>query len=142
MPTPRGVRNHNPGNIDRSARMTWRGEDRSDAALQREPRFCVFRTPEHGFRALAVLLRNYGRLHKLRTVRGVIHRWAPPIENDTGAYVRQVAQALDVAADTPIDLEDREVLYKLARAIARHENGGDHWPEAVIRSGVNQAFSA
>src|SRR3546814_2175426 len=80
---PRGVRKRNPGNIDRTG-VPWIGEDRSPEAREREHRFCVFKTPEHGFRALVRVLLTYQRKYRLRTVAGMIDRWAPPVENNTG----------------------------------------------------------
>src|SRR3546814_9809935 len=62
---PRGVRNRNPGNIDRTG-VPWIGEDRSPEAREREHRFCVFKTPEHGFRALVRVLLTYQRKYRLR----------------------------------------------------------------------------
>ena len=103
--TPRGVRNNNPGNIDRIS-TPWQGEDRSAAAIAREQRFCVFLTPQAGFRALAKTLLTYQRKHGLRTVKEIIGRWAPPVENDTGAYVRQVAAAVGVAPSEIIRLDN------------------------------------
>src|SRR3546814_11397936 len=50
---PRGVRNRNLGNIDRTG-VPWIGEDRSPEAREREHRFCVFKTPEQGFSALEI----------------------------------------------------------------------------------------
>lgn len=83
---PRGVRNNNPGNIDRTNTI-WLGEDRSAAALASEKRFCVFETPQASFRALAKTLLTYQRKHGLRTVRDMISRWAPSVENNTEAYI-------------------------------------------------------
>ncbi|MEB1611440.1 structural protein P5 [Xanthomonas arboricola] len=104
MAPPRGVRNNNPGNIDRTG-VAWQGEDRIAAARAREARFAVFDTPEYGFRALVKTLLTYQRKHGLRTVRDIINRWAPPVENDSGAYARQVATALGVDVDQRINLE-------------------------------------
>lgn len=132
---PRGVRNNNPGNIDRSGTL-WQGEDRSDAACRRESRFCVFVSPEYGFRALAKVLLTYQRKYGLRTVRQMIGRWAPPNENDTGSYVHAVAAAIGVAPDQVVDAARRTVMLPLAKAIARHENGGDFWPDEVIVHGI------
>src|SRR3546814_2962731 len=64
--------------------VPWIGEDRSPEAREREHRFCVFKTPEHGFRALVRVLLTYQRKYRLRTVAGMIDRWAPPVENNTG----------------------------------------------------------
>lgn len=134
---PRGVRNNNPGNIDR-ARAPWQGEDRSPEARAREHRFAVFVTPEAGFRALARILRTYRTKHGLVTVRGIIGRWAPPHENNTAAYVAQVAKAAGVGADEVVDVRKMAAAFPIAKAIARHENGGDYWPDEVIRAGLEQ----
>ncbi|RWU12462.1 structural protein P5 [Xanthomonas phaseoli] len=135
---PRGVRNANPGNIDRT-KTVWQGEDRSASAVERESRFAVFDSPEYGFRALVKTLLTYQRKHGLRTVRGIINRWAPPVENDTGAYARQVATALGVDVDQRINVEAPATAFQLAKAIAKHENGGNFWGDAVIWDGVELA---
>jgi hypothetical protein len=135
---PRGVRNGNPGNIDRCG-VPWQGEDRTDAARTREQRFCVFLQPQFGFRAMARVLLTYRDKHGLNTVRQLIHRWAPPVENDTGAYVRAVAKAIGVDPDQHLELGTQRVMLPLLRAIAHHEQGGDHWGDDVIVSGINLA---
>lgn len=135
--TPRGVRNNNPGNIDRS-RVPWLGEDRSSAALASEARFCVFRSPEFGFRAMARTLRTYQYKHGLNTVRQLINRWAPPNENNTDAYVHAVAQAVGVQPDQVLGL-GAHAMVPLLRAIAHHEQGGDYWKDEIIADGVRLA---
>ncbi|WP_323162848.1 structural protein P5 [Stenotrophomonas maltophilia] len=132
---PRGVRNNNPGNIDRTD-VVWQGEDRSFAARDAEPRFCVFKSADFGFRALARVLRTYRERYGLTTVRGIIGRWAPPNENNTDAYVQQVAKAIGVKPDDAIDVRRMTHCLPLAKAIAKHENGGDYWTEATIRAGL------
>lgn len=136
---PRGVRNNNPGNIDRTP-VVWQGEDRSVQALAREARFCVFLTPEAGFRALAKTLLTYQRKHGLRTVKEIIGRWAPPVENDTGSYVQQVASEVGVGTTEIVSLSNPVALQRLARAIARHENGGLYWRDEVIAAGIAEAL--
>lgn len=136
----RGVRNNNPGNIDRT-KAVWQGEDRSAEALRREPRFCVFETPQAGFRALAKTLLTYQNKHGLRTVREIINRWAPPVENNTEAYITQVAREVGVGSREIVSLSKQVPLQRLVTAIARHENGGLFWDEAVIEAGVRQALA-
>lgn len=99
----------------------------------------MFLTPEAGFRALAKTLLTYRSKHRLRTVQGIINRWAPPHENVTSAYVREVAKALGVEPSEPIDVRNFRTLSLLAKAIARHENGGHYWADQVIHDGVRQA---
>lgn len=138
MANPRGLRNNNPGNIDRTE-VAWQGEDRSQRAREREHRFCVFNSPQAGFRALAKTILTYRGKYQLRTVRGIINRWAPPVENDTSAYVMQVSAALGVKPDDVINVRERSVMFGIAKAIAKHENGGDYWDDQVIHEGLTLA---
>lgn len=115
---PRGIRNNNPGNI-RDGNDKWQGLSKTDT----DPEFCVFDAPTWGIRALAVLLINYQDKHKLRTVRAIINRWAPPNENNTDAYVNSVARAVDVEPDDRLDLHEYRYLCPIVEAIIRHENG-------------------
>ncbi|WP_256670890.1 structural protein [Pseudomonas sp. AN3A02] len=99
----RGVRNRNPGNIDYVAANYWQGELKPDPAI--EKRFARFDTPENGICALGKLLLTYQRKHGLKTVKAIISRWAPSVENDTAAYVRLSvlldATDSDSGCDTP-----------------------------------------
>ena len=69
----RGYRNRNPGNIEHLATNKWLGLETPPS----DGRFCRFRSHQHGIRALAVLLQSYQDRHGLRTVRGIVARWAP-----------------------------------------------------------------
>lgn len=120
---PRGIRNNNPGNI-RKSHAVWQGLRK----IQDDPEFCQFETPTDGIRCIMKIIMSYGRNHGLNTVRQIINRWAPPNENDTGAYINAVCDSLGVAADDVIDTEKSGVLVALARAIVRHENGKPSGP--------------
>lgn len=142
MSQSRGIRNNNPGNIDRSPANQWQGRMprmRMTAAQAAEPRFEVFRTPAWGIRAMCILLINYQDKHGLNTVRGIIDRWAPPVENDTGAYVQAVALAVGVHARAPIDVQDYDCLRALVESIIHHENGSQPYPATVIDEGLRLA---
>lgn len=138
---PRGIRNHNPGNIDRG-RDRWRGmaDDQSG-----DPRFVVFTAAEWGIRAIVRVLRSYRDRHGLDTVAGIVGRWAPPAENPTERYVEFVCRRLGVGPDEAVDLDDGLVLRTLVRAIVRKECGagplaeGDWYPEAVLDEGIARA---
>lgn len=142
MTNPRGIRNNNPGNIEWGD--PWQGlrpvNERNDS------RFAQFTTPAYGIRALARTLITYQDKHNIRTVRKAIRRWAPPVENDTGAYVNQVAKAMDVGPDTLIDMHDWRYLKPMVEAIIRHENGpgtlktANSWyDDATINEGLRLA---
>lgn len=114
---PRGLRNNNPSNIRHGDK--WQGL----APDQKDPDFCTFRSPFWGLRAMARILLNYQRRSNRNTVRQIIERWAPPVENDTGAYVRAVANEIGINPETPVDLTNAGLLARLVAAIVRHENG-------------------
>ncbi|WMN19283.1 structural protein [Pseudomonas piscis] len=134
---PRGVRNRNPGNIDYNPRNQWEGQ------LGKEPngRFAVFDTAENGIRALGKLLQTYYNKHGLRTVASIIQRWAPEVENDTGAYIRAVAQRCGLGPSDPInDIKNQQVLGGLVQAIIKHENANYEYPPAVFTEGLRRAL--
>ena len=134
----RGERNNNPGNIREYANDPhWQGERATDD----DPAFEEFDTPEDGIRALAKVLLSYQRKHGLRTVRQMIDRWAPPNENNTGAYVDAVARDMGVLANSDVDLESALRLFDMCKAIIRHENGRVIYPDAQIEDGVDRALT-
>lgn len=126
----RGVRNNNPGNIDYNKANNWKGQLPFDKSI--EPRFCRFENVTYGIRALMVLLRNYQRNHKIKTVSGLISRWAPNNENNTRAYINGVAKEIGVPTDEVISLDDKVTLINIAKAIVRHENGQQPYVDDVF----------
>lgn len=126
MAEPRGLRNHNPGNI-RHSRDVWQGE----AAVQAGPDFVTFKAPEWGLRAMAKILLNYQRAG-IDTIRKIIARWAPQSENNTAAYVHSVALSVGVDPDTRLDLTNPGLLASVIKAIVRHENGKQPFSDAQI----------
>jgi hypothetical protein len=141
---PRGIRNNNPGNI-RWSNDQWKGLIPKDQASDKS--FCVFRSPEYGIRAMARILRKYTTYKgmpgvgkpNIDTVREIINRWAPAIENDTEAYIQSVAKNLGTTANAPIDVFDNAIMLKLLKAIITHENGQQPYSDAQIINGINLA---
>lgn len=135
VPLPRGIRNNNPGNLRWGD--PWLGlvaqKDRTDRD------FCQFQTPEYGLRAMAVVLRNYQLKHKLMTVNEIVRRWAPPSENNTGAYIKSVAAALKVFPHDKVDLSNAATMTALVKAIIQHENGQMPYTDAQLKGGVTAA---
>lgn len=132
---PRGIRNHNPGNIRRTPNPRWQGL----AEHQSDPEFLRFRSPEWGIRAMAVTLITYFDRHGLDTVREIIGRWAPPNENNTGAYVDAVARRVGVGSDETINVHDWSVMHPLVQAIILVENGQQPYTAAQIQEGLRMA---
>ncbi|QHJ76725.1 MAG: hypothetical protein [Bacteriophage sp.] len=116
---PRGIRNNNPGNIRWGD--DWRGL--VPYAQRTDKSFCQFTAPEYGIRAMIIILRNYQRKRGLKTVADIINRWAPPVENNTLAYINSVAKSVGVKPDQAIDVMDSRVMIPLLEAIITHENG-------------------
>ena len=131
MATPRGIRNNNPGNIRHGAR--WDGL----AEVQADHAFCTFISPEYGIRAMGKILLTYQRKYGIDTVAGIIGRWAPPNENDTGSYAAHVAESLGVDPDEKISVHSN--LQGLVLAIIQHENGQQPYDIATIQRGVEMA---
>lgn len=116
---PRGVRNFNPGNLEWGDK--WQGlVPRTQAT---DHRFAQFKTAAWGIRALAVTLITYYDKHGIKTIKGAINRWAPPVENNTGAYVNQVSKAVGVISTEKVNFHDYNILRPMVEAIIRHENG-------------------
>lgn len=138
MATTRGVRNNNPGNIDYVQANKWRGQLTPNPAL--EKRFARFDTPENGIRALGKLLLTYQDKYGLKTVKAIISRWAPSIENDTSAYVRAIEANTGTKPGADVDLHSASVLQGFAKAIIHHENAGFAYPDAVLVEGVRRAL--
>ena len=114
--TSRGYRNNNPLNIRKSPQKyegEIQGEDKS---------FKTFKTMAYGFRAGFKILRTYIHKYKLDSIEKIITRWAPPSENDTGAYIRFVCtrtgrRPMQLIYFTPLDM------IPIVLAMAEMENG-------------------
>ena len=140
MSTPRGIRNNNPGNIDYNPANAWQGQLKPDPAI--EKRFARFDTPENGIRALGKLLRTYQRKHGLKTVKAIISRWAPSLENDTTAYVRSVESKIPgVKSGADVDVSNPLVMRAFVVAIIEHENANYQYVASVIDEGVRRALA-
>lgn len=130
---PRGIRNNNPGNIRKSG-DAWQGL----ADIQPDSAFFSFADPVYGIRALAKIIRNYRDRYGLHTVEGIINRWAPPVENNTGAYVNAVAAAVGVGPNQPLAF-DAGQMRALVSSIIQHENGQQPYSSATIDDGIARA---
>lgn len=109
-PATVGVRNNNPGNIEDNKGVFRKYVDMATgwAALQKD---------------IDIKIDKDG----LNSVRSIISKYAPPtkngkFENDTEAYINDVAAKLGLDPDDPITT--RAQRFGLVDAIARHEQGG------------------
>lgn len=132
---PRAVRNCNPGNLESG--FEWLGLSK----IRVDPPYCVFITPVHGFRALAIDLYTKWSRDDLETIEQIIAKYAPSNENDTEAYVRNVSDMVGVARNVPLDLKNQPQLSSLCRAIAVHEAGMWAFQTNDLEQGVSMALA-
>lgn len=128
MSGTRGIRNNNPGNI-RKTSTPWQGL----APVQDDPEFFKFIAPEWGIRAMARILYTY-RGRGLDTIREIVTTWAPPHENNTAAYIENVAAWTGIPADRPVNYATE--LTGLIAALIRQENGRQPYDAETIQKGI------
>jgi hypothetical protein len=80
----RPQRNLNPGDIEAGRFAAAHGATGSDG------RFAIFPTADAGFAAMRALFQAPG--YRGLTVADALNRWAPPVENQTNAYIKNVCQ--------------------------------------------------
>lgn len=144
---PIGYRLNNPGNIVHNPRNHWQGLD----APSFEGRFCRFKHPRYGIRAMAVLLINYQDKTKnnedpVDTIAEMISRWAPSHENNTDAYIKAVDRMHPRGVLDTLDMHDYNDIMPLIKAIIRHELGEpenhglvEWYPQSMIDEGLRMA---
>jgi len=121
MSLPRGIRNNNPLNI-RHSKDQWKGLK----PQQNDSSFCQFETLDFGWRAAFYLLtRTYYHRYRLYTIRGIVSRWAPAIENNTKAYIDNVSRLTGIDPDEPLGIPSEKPARWMAVAVAMaiQENG-------------------
>lgn len=100
----RGIRNNNPFNIRYVKTNLWKGKVKDD--LKKDMEFEEFRTIAYGVRAGYLLLSNY--IHSGTVVlKDIISRFAPPSENDTESYIRNVCNNEKWQSDLELVYDER-----------------------------------
>lgn len=112
----RGLRNCNPLNIRRVAGTKWKGQ----SALQTDASFVCFNAMEWGIRAAFCILRTYARRYQCLSPADIVGRWAPPHQNDTDAYIRNVCTWTGFGGRQHLTEADWP---RLVQAMARQESG-------------------
>lgn len=104
---------------------------------QTDPEFFQFESAKYGLRAMYKLLCNYQRLYKLDTAEKIITRWAPPNENDSNRYVKDVCSACGIHPDEIIDLRKNKALaVRFIAAMVLKENGEQPYSDEEIRAAM------
>ena len=107
----RSWRNNNPGNI-RDGKFTCRY-----GAIGAAGGFAIFPDYKTGFDCLITLLKTQS--YQKLSLEQVINKYAPPIENDTNAYINSIEKQLNISRKTLL-IEIKSV-FLLAKAIEKHE---------------------
>ena len=129
---PRGIRNNNPLNIEFNPANQWQGQTGTDG------RFAIFSSAYYGIRAAGRLMKNYRDKHGLNTTRGIISRWAPPVENNVTAYLNSVTKRTGFFPDMILNQNDYP---KLVEAMIQHENGAQPYAINIITQAVFDGFN-
>ena len=143
---PRGLRNNNPLNI-RHGHSQWQGRSKE----QNDREFVCFLTMSMGYRAAWKILQTYyetfTKAGKTFCLYQIIHRWAPPQDNnDTAHYLHYVLKLTGKAGMQPLPeprtAEGYRVLLPIIVAMTCVENGikPEEVPIAAIEQGHMLAF--
>lgn len=136
---PIGFRQNNPGNLRSDGKTRWQGATGVPAAGE----FLSFSSPYHGVRAMARTLNNYGRLHNINSLEGVINRYAPAKENNQAAYLSSVRKRMGLKPGARLDLTDAGTLQKLVPAMGAHEIGPKYFATynpSLVSNAVSRAM--
>lgn len=119
---PRGIRNNNPLNIRKG--NNWKGE----VSRSTDGEFEQFVSMQWGIRAGFKILKNYmtgygGRVKALTNIHDIIHRWAPPSENNCRAYIDSVCRFSGLHEFERLQFSDRNKMLALVDGMIRVECG-------------------
>lgn len=114
---PRGLRNCNPGNIEKN-RDVFQGE----VVPSQDSRFKQFRTMAYGYRAIFVILDTY-RKRGCNTIETILNAWAPHVENNTDMYIKRVVEWSEVPRDKVLTEYSGKDYIRIVAAMSRVENG-------------------
>lgn len=129
--SPLGVRNNNPGNL-----RQW-GDMPRDAKG-----YAMFPTADAGLAAVIKNLRAQQKVHGLNTIESIISKWAPPSENDTGAYISDVVKRTGFGAKQRLNLDDAATVAPLISSIIKHEGNGAAYSDEMINKAVAAQLGA
>lgn len=138
---PLGVRDNNPGNIIVNPRIRWLNEITPRDGITK---FCVFRAPENGIRALTIILHEYRYIHNLITTDEIIARYCPinPREhsNDPIGYAKTVAAGLNILPTDTIEFNTWDFTMLFVAEIIKVECSQYQYPNAILKAGVVSGF--
>jgi hypothetical protein len=75
--------------------------------------FLAFMNPEQGFNALKAVLKGY----RNTTIKDMIYRYAPPVENNTDDYINNICESLKCKPNTLVKNINQDKLCKVISKI-------------------------
>lgn len=113
---PRGIRNNNPLNIRHNANK-YQGE-----IAGKDKSFKTFISMPYGYRAAFVTLATY-LLKGRNTIEKIINRWAPPSENKTEKYIKNIEKYSGIPRKKELTFNDGDNYIRIVNAMSFIENG-------------------
>ena len=105
------VKGNNPGNL------------RAAPGVSSTKGFAQFASLEDGIKAMAWTINGYPSRHHADTLRKMISTYAPPKENNTAQYIKNVASWTGFNPDAHLSIQDPKVISKIISAMVRQESG-------------------
>lgn len=110
------------GLTDKSALGTWAAAHNNPGCVTTDgENMAMFATPEEGVAAIMERSQSYAR-KGLNTISKIMHKYAPPEQNDTKAYIAFVCKQTGIGPHDKVDTKDPRFLKAFAKAVARKEN--------------------
>ena len=129
MEIPRGIRNHNAGNLRPNDWKKWPGATGAD-----DEGYVIFKRPIDGLRAIVINLRIYKTNYRINTVQDIINRWTNDIPaKDRVGYIKFVSSRLEVNPTTKLNMNNPKIIKQLAKAIIFFENGQDPYSDKIYK---------
>lgn len=128
---PIGLRQHNPGNLRRPGNPVG---------------FQTFDNDEQGLSAMAQQIGRYANRDGLRSISGILNKYAPGSENNTGAYIKRVSDDTGFDPNAQLNVNDPKVLAPLLSSMVKVEQGrqpfsADDYAKAAQTVKVEVAFA-
>jgi hypothetical protein len=123
----------------RISKNAWKGKLQNGADAE----FEQFIDLKHGIRAVyKQIITDHSR--GLNTIEKIINKYAPPIENNTTAYINTVSKQSGIGAKTKIEAVTKSVLLALAKGIVNVENFGGankKWASLIDNNDYEEAYA-
>lgn len=128
------IKNNNPGNIRYYPEYQWLGQTGQDYRG-----FSIFSAMVYGVRAMIKIIWNDVRAGR-DTISQIIYEYAPPNENDTEKYIRDVTSWTGYNRNTRININDFNQVKNLVKAMIRKETGVRDFSDSYIQAGYQSWF--